>query len=607
MKNLGSFFDQIWKKLKSFKKISIFLILFTIGTGIIFMGDLIDSVKSIKTLVDKLSCIGERSETDQLSVADSNSFNILILPFDRLEVDKTKELKIEKIVLQKFREKNEIENLGIRLYYDSLFHDYDNTRIDSMCRARKMNLVIFGDYLEASSIAKLKYAVITDDSIQLVNTSKSPIKRDENGESDTSYGVITYYGETENKKLSTTEILNGELNKDVYDVIYMSLAIKSFFKLKNYLKTLDYLDRISNQSTNLSIQRLKRICYLHCNNFRELIPVCKLLCEVDPTDAKLLHEIGFAYSNLRNVDSAIIYYNKSLSLDSKNGLAYFNLGNIQKSQKNNNLAINFYSEALQINPNHVQAYFRRSECYLSIGENQKALIDLNAAIYLNLNNTAVYTNRGSALFRLNRIDDAITDFDHAIELDYKNHLALFNRGVAFMNKNEFHKAILDFEKVIVVDKKFIRAYEHIVTCYGKLGLPVEGIEYIDKLIEIEGANVDSHNSRGYFYMKLDRYKQAIVDFDIAIRLDENYAFAYSNRGYCYGKMGHYNSAFKDFAKSISLDPKNAYVYKFRGLIYWEMKDFKNALFDFETAVGIESDFKFELTSKIDSCKQYIGK
>ena len=49
-------------------------------------------------------------------------------------------------------------------------------------------------------------------------------------------------------------------------------------------------------------------------------------------------------------------YKKAISLNHKNNLTHFNLGNVLKKIGNLNESIKAYNDALLINPNHAETY-----------------------------------------------------------------------------------------------------------------------------------------------------------------------------------------------------------------------------------------------------------
>ena len=54
--------------------------------------------------------------------------------------------------------------------------------------------------------------------------------------------------------------------------------------------------------------------------------------------------------------NAIENYKKSLKINSKNFVAYNNLGNVFKELNNYEEAINYYNKAINLNPNYYMVY-----------------------------------------------------------------------------------------------------------------------------------------------------------------------------------------------------------------------------------------------------------
>jgi tetratricopeptide (TPR) repeat protein len=90
-----------------------------------------------------------------------------------------------------------------------------------------------------------------------------------------------------------------------------------------------------------------------------------------PRQARAYHYLGLAYHNSNDLDSAIIHYKKSLSLNpfqsdvhNNIGISYFYRGDVDT-------AIIHFKHALSINPNHADAHYN-----LGIAYGEKGLLDL---------------------------------------------------------------------------------------------------------------------------------------------------------------------------------------------------------------------------------------
>ena len=80
---------------------------------------------------------------------DSNTFNILLLPFERIENEENKDLQLERALMKRFNEIIDDQNLDIEIKYDDrpIYPDsFDEA--DRIARERNSTLIIYGDYYE---------------------------------------------------------------------------------------------------------------------------------------------------------------------------------------------------------------------------------------------------------------------------------------------------------------------------------------------------------------------------------------------------------------------------------------------------------------------------
>ena len=91
------------------------------------------------------------------------------------------------------------------------------------------------------------------------------------------------------------------------------------------------------ESQKLIIQALQK----HQGGYyKEAEDLYKKILRLSPKNSIALYLLGTLYAQLNNLDSAIIFINKSLKLNNNNADAFYNLGNILQKQKKLDKAIN---------------------------------------------------------------------------------------------------------------------------------------------------------------------------------------------------------------------------------------------------------------------------
>ena len=142
--------------------------------------------------------------------------------------------------------------------------------------------------------------------------------------------------------------------------------------------------------------------YLVCSN--------SSVCSADEQNVmEASIELHLAYSELNKgqIEEAIASFDKAISLDDKNALAYVGLG---------------------------KAYSRK-------GDFEEAIASFDKAISLDDKNALAYVGLGNIYSRKGDFEEAIASFDKAISLDPQNAFSHYSLGLTYISLNENDLAI----------------------------------------------------------------------------------------------------------------------------------------------------------------------
>ncbi len=245
--------------------------------------------------------------------------------------------------------------------------------------------------------------------------------------------------------------------------------------------------------------------------WKDELSLWKDVVDKSPNKERGYNNLGMAYYDIDEYDTAIKYFNQAIELDPKSILAYNNRGNVYLIFKKYQEAIADFNKAIELRPDY-ELYNNRGNVYSKLEENENAIADYNKAIELEAYYTPAYNNRANVYLRFEKYQEAIADFNKAIELSPDSALLYTNRGNAYSKLEEYVNAIIDYNKAIELDPYYASAY----------------------------------TARGKIYIILEKYKRAIADLDWAIELAPDFQSAYSSRGQAYRKLGESARAEKDF-------------------------------------------------------------
>jgi protein O-mannosyl-transferase len=148
---------------------------------------------------------------------------------------------------------------------------------------------------------------------------------------------------------------------------------------------------------------------------------------------------GCEYNTRGEYDKAMVDFDKAISLDSKDGSAYFNRGVAKSKIGDFKNAIPDFEKAdeLKIEKKHfVNLYVSWGGALANTGKLKEAMKLFDKAIDLDPNDASVYNNRGITKAMLGDTNGAITDFDMAIKLnpEFTDAINNKNRAMEVMSK-----------------------------------------------------------------------------------------------------------------------------------------------------------------------------
>jgi serine/threonine protein kinase/tetratricopeptide (TPR) repeat protein len=157
-------------------------------------------------------------------------------------------------------------------------------------------------------------------------------------------------------------------------------------------------------------------------------------------------------------------------------------------------AIEMFEKAISMDPNYALAYWglgaahehyyvetdKREDLELTIDYFEKAY-DLNPDL------AEANVGLGWAYFYKEDLSEAAKSFKRALELEKNSKSALVtcDVGVFLSSVGLFHRAIKYLDKSIQLEPSYLRAYEHLASCYWYIGEFEEGAEVAEKALELE--------------------------------------------------------------------------------------------------------------------------
>jgi tetratricopeptide (TPR) repeat protein len=352
------------------------------------------------------------------------------------------------------------------------------------------------------------------------------------------------------------------------------------------------------------------------------------MLQVDSLNQKALNAIGVTYKKMGNLDLALSFLNKSISIGPNHpfylGLSYQNRAAIYEQKNMLDSAENDYNLAIKVNEDHSGHYYQKAVFLLKKKKSSsEAITYLSMAINKKPTDN-YYFERADIYETLANWELAINDYFFAYKADYNNIKAI--RGIAkcYSKLNQQDSAFYYYEmgtklpikdstatarhyysyaKLLFYNKKYIEAINSLKTAiklkndradyYYELALMYQNIPYklkderirnilLAKSTICQAVLLEDTNPIFYYYRYQiehdDNNKEdSYLDINKALALSNNDAIYLAERGNYYRSYKEYDLAENDFNAAIKKDSQLLNTYHYQILLLKDKGQIKDAI------------------------------
>ena len=195
---------------------------------------------------------------------------------------------------------------------------------------------------------------------------------------------------------------------------YVERAKYYFDKEKNKNAGIGDMERaVQIEPDNVEYILLLSDMYFAANKTRNTRDLLLRAISKDAKNTEAPLKLGELFYLVRNYDSAIIYFNKSIKINQDNPSAYYQKGMALKERGapgDTAQAVNNFQKAVEFNPNHYDAMLQLGEIYANIKDGL-ALEYYNSALKVRPNSTEVYYHIGMFYQTTGKADLAIQTYE----------------------------------------------------------------------------------------------------------------------------------------------------------------------------------------------------
>jgi len=242
-----------------------------------------------------------------------------------------------------------------------------------------------------------------------------------------------------------------------------------------------------------------------------------------PNKARVLTNLGNAYTLMGNIDLAIEKYQQSIRMNPFASETHTNLATAYRRKGKLDLAIETYKKALELD--------RQGE-----------------------KKPKIYSNLGDVYFDKGMLEEAMESYENALKLNPSAYDVYWRRGILYYQKGLFDSAIEEFKKAVTVYPDYPLGYNSLGIIHDLKGEHRLAIEYYKKAIVLMPDYAEAYYNLGISYENLGELDEAVKTYQIALGLNPYYLKAYNNLGNVYYKKGEYEKAIQQYEKALKFDP-----------------------------------------------------
>jgi len=266
------------------------------------------------------------------------------------------------------------------------------------------------------------------------------------------------------------------------------------------------------------------------------------------------------------------------------------------------LLIGSYFAATVVLAQNAKQLIEQGDSLLGLEKPQRALDHFERAIVLD-GSSGSYLARARAWYMLDRMDRFVLDVDKALRLDSSSAEAHYQRALYSIRaedpaKAEYHagqaiiygtdkrmrskayilrgearaemkrntQAIEDLEMGLGTELVDALAMRTLARLYDATGRHADALRILERLCEMEPADVGHWTNRGYELIMLQRYEEALSMVGRALEIDKDEPVALSNRAYIYLKTDRDKEAMADVERSLRSYPSNPHALRTRAML-----------------------------------------
>ena len=352
-------------------------------------------------------------------------------------------------------------------------------------------------------------------------------------------------------------------------------------------------------------------------NYQEAIESLNTHLLLFPEDVGAVYLLGQSYEAHGDTDNALIFYKRTLTLDSQQIDVLFKMVHIYRNREAHQEAIDTLQQIVEIAPDTIEAHSLMALSYLALEQSDAALLAFLATVRLDPDDVSAHYHAAVLFEQKGEIDNAIIHYEKTIGLDTASIESpffqvtavtpFFQLGAIYRERNDEANIIRVYPPALEIEPNHPELHHLLAVIFEKRGERERAIRHYGLANQYNPEKFDWH----YSYARLldqhaetlgDAYhkhaEMAVKEYTATIALNPDYVDAYFYRGMLtrrYRRIGktlyRYSQILEDFKQVTEFQPKNREANYQLGILYLEIDRHRLAQEVFENMLSHAPEYR----------------
>jgi len=273
-----------------------------------------------------------------------------------------------------------------------------------------------------------------------------------------------------------------------------------------------------------------------------------------PNPIHLLEE-GSAFEKQRQLEKALLCFDKAIQLDSNLGNAHFYRGNVLLELGRAETSIAAYRKALELKPDSAATYYNIGNAYLHLSNPADAAAAYHKAIELKPDFADAEVAIGGALEELGQFNHALIHYQRAIAIQPDYAEAHYNLGGVWTILDQLDNAVISYQLATVIKPDYAEAHYNLGTTFHQLKECENAIASYKRAIEIKPDYAEAHNNLGATLEVLRKFGEATASYQRALTIKADFLEALCNIGLSLQYLGKLDAAQTCIRRALEINPE----------------------------------------------------